>query len=290
MKINHHPLLSALIFLLMHGYLHTGPALILDLNGVLFTTNTRQIFWHLGPTQLAYYWLYCGKSPYHLKTKLYEILNAIAPMHTPPQTPIYDDAGIPMPLLMQQWLMGTVEPKTILDDITQYIACNRSLFINTIERDLVRKLARLIFDPTLFVASRCVVHDCIRFVQECKKNGISIYILSNFDAVTFKLLYMQHKDIFDQCDGIIISGTQHDMKPSPTIFHTLLNLYDLNAQDCIFIDDQQENIDTAASLGIKTILCTSSGYPNKHPDFNAVRRAYKQHMHTSPRSAHGTIV
>ena len=43
------------------------------------------------------------------------------------------------------------------------------------------------------------------------------------------------------------------VKPDPAIFETLLSRYDLQAQDCIFVDDSAKNIETASRIGMKTV-------------------------------------
>ncbi|MBT8082631.1 MAG: HAD-IA family hydrolase [Gammaproteobacteria bacterium] len=43
------------------------------------------------------------------------------------------------------------------------------------------------------------------------------------------------------------------MKPEPQIYEYLLDAYQLEPTDTIFIDDLPENLDAAASLGIRTI-------------------------------------
>ena len=287
MKTINRSFLTLILHLLIHTQAYSGPAIIFDLNGVLFTTNTRAALWHLGPAKIAHYQLVYGKNPLRLKAKLYEILNALIANND--TTTILDDAAIPMPKLMQQWLIGTTDGQSIIEDINRYIEQQDTLHPNSLGNDLVRNLAQIIFDPATFVATRSVIWDGIYFALECKQAGYQIYILSNWDADSFTLLYAQYKDIFDHFDGIMISGTQQTMKPLPTIFHKLLHLYDLTPADCIFIDDQQENIDTAASLGIKTVLCPTTGYPLKQPNFNAVKQAYKNSILTQTARGHESI-
>ena len=46
------------------------------------------------------------------------------------------------------------------------------------------------------------------------------------------------------------------MKPDPEIYRTLLRRYDLKAEECIFIDDTEENVRSAENLGFKGIVFT----------------------------------
>ena len=54
-------------------------------------------------------------------------------------------------------------------------------------------------------------------------------------------------------DGIVTSGVENTGKPGKQIFQILFNRYDLNPQECLFIDDSAANTATAAGFGVKTI-------------------------------------
>ncbi len=91
------------------------------------------------------------------------------------------------------------------------------------------------------------------FLRKLKNENYKIYFLSNFSAEGFEFLYNKF-DFFKLCDGKVISGYVHKIKPDEEIYLHLLNEYDLIAGECIFIDDFDKNIDTANRLGFKTIL------------------------------------
>ena len=58
-------------------------------------------------------------------------------------------------------------------------------------------------------------------------------------------------------DGGILSYRDGVIKPDPAIYRLLLGRYGLKAEECVFLDDIQSNLDTAAGLGIHTILFRS---------------------------------
>ena len=43
------------------------------------------------------------------------------------------------------------------------------------------------------------------------------------------------------------------MKPDPAIFHLLMKRFGLRAEECVFIDDNRNNIAAAKTLGFQTI-------------------------------------
>lgn len=94
-------------------------------------------------------------------------------------------------------------------------------------------------------------------LRDCKAKGHPLYGLTNWSAETF----CQVRDvypIFKLMDGIVVSGEEHCAKPSPKIYRILLDRYQLNPSDCVFIDDRQANLDGAKALGIEGILFTNA--------------------------------
>ena len=92
-------------------------------------------------------------------------------------------------------------------------------------------------------------------ITSLKEKGYKVFLLSNYPD---KLADMHWKcfTFMDQLDGYIISAKVKLAKPDPAIYRMLMDRYRLKAEECIFIDDRQNNIDTAADLGMQTILFT----------------------------------
>ncbi|MEW6610516.1 MAG: HAD family phosphatase [Patescibacteria group bacterium] len=62
------------------------------------------------------------------------------------------------------------------------------------------------------------------------------------------------RGLFENFDDVLNSNEIHLSKDTPEIFQLALNRNQLNAEECIFIDDIQKFVDIANSLGIKGIL------------------------------------
>lgn len=90
----------------------------------------------------------------------------------------------------------------------------------------------------------------LNFISDLRKIA-KVGFLSN--AENFFYPYIQQKFLpyfdFGYCSWQF--GLE---KPNPEIYQKTLELQNLNPQDVTFIDDTQANIDTAQSLGIKSIL------------------------------------
>lgn len=83
-----------------------------------------------------------------------------------------------------------------------------------------------------------------------------VYGLTNWSEEKFALTKPKF-DFFDVFDGIVVSGVEKEVKPEPRIFQILLERYGLKADECVFVDDSQPNIDTAKKLGFAAFRFTT---------------------------------
>ena len=96
----------------------------------------------------------------------------------------------------------------------------------------------------------------IPWVKELKAKGFQILVLSNFSQKALRECW-HGLDFLPYVDGGILSYRDGVIKPDPAIYKLLLGRYGLKAEECVFLDDIQSNLDTAAGLGIHTILFRS---------------------------------
>lgn len=87
--------------------------------------------------------------------------------------------------------------------------------------------------------------------------GKPVYGLSNFSSETFQTA-RQHFPFLDWFTGLVVSGDDGLIKPDPKIYELLMARYGLVAEDLIFIDDREINVNAACALGIRGILFSSS--------------------------------
>lgn len=89
-----------------------------------------------------------------------------------------------------------------------------------------------------------------------KERGYKIYILSNYGKYAFE----KNSKIYDflkYADGAVISYQIEQVKPHPPIYHYLLDKYNLKPEECVFLDDREENIVGAKACGIDGIVFES---------------------------------
>jgi len=91
------------------------------------------------------------------------------------------------------------------------------------------------------------------------KQNYAVYGLTNWSAETFPML-MDRFDFVQLFDDIVVSGDEGLVKPDKSIYELLLKRYNLLAQECIFIDDNIDNVKAAEQLGFSAILYKNSDY------------------------------
>lgn len=97
----------------------------------------------------------------------------------------------------------------------------------------------------------------VEIFKELKDGGkYKIYALTNWSAETFPMA-QQRFDFLNWFDGVVVSGTEKMRKPTPAFYQTLLDRYDVKAEESLFIDDNYRNILAAEKLGINSIHFTS---------------------------------
>ncbi|MDB5193907.1 MAG: family hydrolase [Segetibacter sp.] len=89
-----------------------------------------------------------------------------------------------------------------------------------------------------------------------ESNKFKIYALTNWSAETFPIA-QQRYDFLSWFDGVVVSGTEKMRKPTPKFYQLLLDRYNVNAADAIFIDDNLRNVEAARKMGIETIQFTT---------------------------------
>lgn len=98
----------------------------------------------------------------------------------------------------------------------------------------------------------------VQWIERLKQAGLKVYLLSNYPREIFAL----HTEcgcfpFLEQVDGKVVSGFVKMVKPNVDIYEHLLVEYGLCAEECVFIDDREENVEAAQALGMKGIVFAS---------------------------------
>ena len=89
--------------------------------------------------------------------------------------------------------------------------------------------------------------------QFIDNNFYKVYALTNWSAETFPIAKKKF-DFLNWFDGILVSGEEKLKKPDPKIYQRMLDKFDLDQHQMVFIDDSFRNIKSAEEFGIKSIL------------------------------------
>lgn len=98
----------------------------------------------------------------------------------------------------------------------------------------------------------------VAILEQLARTGVRLAGLSNWSAETFELVRGHRSYRFlGHLDPLVISGEVGAAKPSPAIFHHLLERLRCEPRACLFIDDSLPNIAAAQRLGMDTHLFRS---------------------------------
>ncbi len=264
MKIRFHLICSILLAALSSSWCKAEDV-ILDFGGVLIITDKIASFRNIGIINSVSCSIQLGINPLkldqYITLRLFDLMTRMGTAHHIDKQQYhrtYNEKGYALPAIMCTWLQGTMTSAEVLSLIEKETNLHPEWFKCRAEKRILLNTLRLIFTPDLFVRSRKIVPAGIAFIKKCKREGHRVYGLSNWDADSFEILKVKHPELFDLFDGIVISAHAHANKPHATIYQTLLEQYQLDAENCWFIDDQKENIEAAQKLGINAIQHTSN--------------------------------
>jgi len=94
--------------------------------------------------------------------------------------------------------------------------------------------------------------DTVDLLYRLKAKGHPLYCLSNMHFASIEHLEQAY-DFWEVFSGAVISCRLQLCKPETGIYQHLLRTYALRAEDTLFIDDVQVNLDAAARIGMRTL-------------------------------------
>lgn len=101
------------------------------------------------------------------------------------------------------------------------------------------------------------IEGTVEILERLKDTGqYKIYGLTNWSAETFPIA-LEKFEFLNWFDGIVVSGEEKNRKPFPDFYQLLLDRYSVKAEEALFIDDNQRNVEAAKRMGIETIAFRS---------------------------------
>lgn len=248
---------------------------IFDLGGVILGNNSFTAAKQIGLMKFLHY-AATLHNPSSVYKRLLEILDQIKPLDEKMVLAYTPEGDRPLPQLFHDWLDNTLGCDEIITMIFSFADEHPEAFVNKAEKDLIKAAATMIFTPKHIAKSVRLIKEGVELIKECKKRGLNVFIISNYNMETFELIYKTYPDVFEDLfdqENIFISGDLGLHKPDIAVYQYLLDAHQLDPSSCVFIDDQKENIEAARACGIHGILChQKKKWFSSKPDFEQIRK------------------
>jgi 2-haloacid dehalogenase len=100
------------------------------------------------------------------------------------------------------------------------------------------------------------IEGSVEILKELKEKEYKLYALTNWSAELFEQTEGDYP-FLQWFEGIVKSGEERINKPDERLYQILLDRYQLNASNTLFIDDREKNIAAAQKLGMHGIVFES---------------------------------
>jgi putative hydrolase of the HAD superfamily len=97
--------------------------------------------------------------------------------------------------------------------------------------------------------------DIVALISRAKTSGLQVALLTNVIEPTYNVL--SEAGYYDYFDVVIASCKVGLAKPQDEIYQLALDRLHTTAEQSVFIDDRQKNLDPATRMGFTTILARS---------------------------------
>ncbi len=97
-----------------------------------------------------------------------------------------------------------------------------------------------------------MIKENMELVKKLKEN-YKLAVLSNTIPIHSQIL--QERKLYEPFDTVLLSHEIGARKPEKSAFRFALEALEVDPEETVFIDDLQENVEAADSMGIKTVLC-----------------------------------
>jgi 2-haloacid dehalogenase len=95
-------------------------------------------------------------------------------------------------------------------------------------------------------------------VAELDAAGVPLFAITNFSDEFFTPFRAQEAALFNRFRDIVVSGAERLVKPHAPIYRLALERFGLSADEALFVDDRQDNVDGARSVGMHAVTFTDA--------------------------------
>ncbi len=183
-----------------------------------------------------------------IKNILFDFGAVLIPIQEEKTRKAFKDLGAQSHLAQQTELFEKLERGEISNDA--FLSSLQEFFFRKtiLKKDLAKAWNALCYEA--------IPSDTIRLIKRMAKD-YACFLLSNTNALHLEKIkensgrfsYKQFMKSFNAC---YLSHEMGSRKPENAFFEKVLTEQDLKAEECLFIDDREENIEAAKALGFKT--------------------------------------
>lgn len=257
-------------------------AVVFDIVGVLAYQSRWGIFSEFNKTNLLMYMISNHRWPTSIKPRFFDVLAKIGGKQRPePGSGCSYGEGTELPQIICDWLSGTLTANEVIAKINRTLASpeGASFVTGPREQRVIQDLAQVTFNPNLIAQYTFPLAEGEKLVIDCSRAGYDLFVLSNYAQDAFEALHRkpEFNRLFNYFppEQLIISGRVGTIKPYHSIFELFLNRSRLAPEECVFIDNQLENVLAAQTLGFNAIFLDQGDFIN-HGDFAMVRSKLAQ--------------
>ncbi|MFI3333197.1 MAG: HAD family phosphatase [Rikenellaceae bacterium] len=142
-----------------------------------------------------------------------------------------------MPLFWEEYDRGT----QTLDETIEIISNIKSLSLDICRSTVIDAITMQ--EP---------IEPTAQLIEELHAKGFRLLVLSNMSLEFIE--FIRSMPIYRYFSGEVVSCEEHTVKPEAKIFEILLERYNVDPVDALFIDDRPANIEAASAKGINTLL------------------------------------
>lgn len=139
----------------------------------------------------------------------------------------------PMPQFWVDYDLGV----SSLDQVAEQLAAYREVEVEY-ARDMILQA----------IGKQETIEPTAELIADLKKAGYKLYVLSNMSREFID--YLREMEVYSCFDGDVVSCEVGVVKPMPEIYNILLERFELDGSQTIFIDDRKENVEAAQACGI----------------------------------------
>lgn len=249
-------------------------ALLFDLGGIFFDVSQFEYAKQLGFQTLLGYLFFDWKNPGNMKKIIFNVLDQADIQDKDPKfKPAHYKEGRPMPYLLSAYQAGrytTQEAKDLALDAydrlndQEYFSCKR-------EAVLIKRAIKVMFDPALYIEKMikpypkalALLKELALLTDDSGRKRHRFIAITNWDKDSSLLLRENYADELAVFDHFVVSGETGTVKPNQEIFDRAVEVAEVAKEECLFIDDQQENVDVSVALGIPAVLYKKPGQLRK---------------------------